>query len=435
MQTSRITVRCRRDRDQQLVSFTALLMMVMLLLTVSQHALGAEVWTGGSRAWGDYTAPGNEDKWAFLRDNVDGLYINNFAMRPGESKTPTREDRLAGMYKLLKNKRVFYETDGVHSSDDFDRQSIDLFLKQGFDYTGATINYGTNESRNKIITRDGRVPLYYMFGPWNGEGDIGNAKNSDLRSQIRKYAGAAVDDPVTMWRGADGHNGTRSMVYSTIKWCHANKQKFLFLLAPNESGKTFLPEAQQLVRDLEDHQANPDIWAVAFYGPQSFRDKLDVLPEANGDGHPAATFSGVPYWLIHHLRDPKGYARLSTPQPLAISGNSGKSQDIPIDLTNSSNWLDLTPVLRLRTFNGHGFHLAATLDGIDVTTELQGDGLVFNCDRHLDHGTSRRLILHVTIDSAGAATGICRLELLPNPAEPNRINQTLELKINTATEG
>jgi hypothetical protein len=435
MRNFQMTRRCRHSWNQQTVGSIALLMVMILLLNLSCNALGAEVWTGGSRAWGDFTAPGNEDKWAFVRDNVDGLYINNFAMRPGESKTPTREDRLAGMYKLLKNKRVFYETDRIHSNDDFDRESIDLFLKLGFDYTGTTINYGTNESRNKIITRDGRVPLYYMFGPWNGEGDINNDKNNDLRSQIRKYAGAAVDDPVTMWRGANGHTGTRSMVYSTIKWCHGNKQKFLFLLAPNESGKTFLPEAQQLVRDLEDHKANPDIWAVAFYGPQSFRDKLEVLPETDADGHPAATFSGVPYWLIHHLRDPKGYARLSSPQSLAISGNPGKTQDISIDLTNSSNWLDLTPVLRLRTGAAQGFHVTGTLDGIDVTTELQGDGLVFNCDRHLDHGTSRRLVLHLTIESAGAATGICRLELLPNPAELNRVNQTLDLKINAGASG
>jgi hypothetical protein len=43
--------------------------------------------------------------------------------------------------------------------------------------------------------------------------------------------------------------------------------------------------------------------------------------------------------------------------------------------------------------------------------------------------------LHLTIESAGAATGICRLELLPNPAELNRVNQTLDLKINAGASG
>ena len=191
---------------------------------------------------------------------------------------PTREQRLSGMFNLLKNKKVFYETDRLHSSDDFDRNSIDMFLKQGFDYSGTTINYGTNELRNRIITRDGKAPLYYMFGPWNADGDISKPKNADLRMQISKYAGAAVDDPVTMWRGVNGHKDTRSAVYSTIKWCHADKQKFLFLLAPNDSGKTFLPEAQQLVRDLEDHDANPDMFAVEFYGPQSFERSSKCCP-------------------------------------------------------------------------------------------------------------------------------------------------------------
>jgi hypothetical protein len=406
------------------------LIVLSALACIAGGAKAAEVWTGGSRAWGDFTTAGNENQWTFLRENVDGFYTNNFSMRPAESDTPTREERLAGMFKLLKNKRLFYETDRVHSSDAFDRASIDMFLKQGFDYSGTTINYGTNEARNRIITRDGQVPLYYMFGPWNGEGDISKPKNDDLRSQIGKYAGAAVDDPVTMWRGPNGHKDTRSMVYSTIKWCHANNQKFLFLLAPNDSGKTFLPESQQLVRDLEDHDANPDMFAVEFYGPKSFRDKLDILPESDAAGRPAATFSGVPYWLIHHLRDPKNWARLSLP---AAPSAGAYASDVQVNLTNSSDWLDLTPVVRLRPIAAEGYRMRVSLGGFNVTSAILGDGVVFNGKQRLNPGDSRRLILHQDRDGRSANTGdgsaTWAMELLPHPSEPDRINQTLIVRM------
>jgi hypothetical protein len=400
------------------------LIALFSLILFSTSGRAAEVWIGGSRAWGDFTAPGGAKQWTFLQENVDGFYINNFSMRPNESKSPTREPRVAGMYHLLKNKRIFYETDLIHSTDDFDRQSIALFLKQGFEYTGTTINYGTSAARTSIITQDGKLPLYYMFGPWNGEGDISKPKNNDLRTQIRKYTGAAVDDPVTMWRGPNGHKDTRSMVYSTIKWCHANKQKFLFLLAPNDSGKTFLSDAQQLVRNLEDNNANPDLWAVEFYGPQSFRDLLETLPESDADGRPADTFSGVPYWLIHHLRDPEKWARLSLPTDQTKAA-AGGMHDVEVDLSNSSDWLELTPVVRLRPMKRSSSDVRVTMDHLDVTAEMLGDGLVFNRQRRLEPGTSRRLILHFVCDQSDTdSPGLYVLDLLPNPSEPKRVNQT-----------
>jgi hypothetical protein len=331
------------------------------------------------------------------------------------------------MVRLLKNKRVFYETDRIHSTDAFDRDSLAAFDRAGFEYAGATINYGTDDGRDRIITRDGRVPLYYMFGPWTGDGDIAKPKNDQLRAEIRRHAGAAVDDPVTMWRGPDGHNGTRPMVYSTIKWCHANGQKFLFLLAPNESGPAFLPEAEQLVRDLEDHDANPDVWAVAFYGPQSFRDKLPVLPEADAKGEPAATFTGVPYWLLHHLRDPKKWAQLSLPDGGPATLAPGQSCDVPVDLTNASDWLDLTPVVRLRPAITVGYRVRATLDGADVTAALLGDGLVFNRRQRLDPRSTRRIVLSVTRDRTADASAAWTLELLPHPSEPGRVNQSIAI--------
>lgn len=407
----------------------------MMAAWCGTNAPAAEVWIGGSRAWGDYTTPGNEDKWTFLRDNADGLYINNFAMRPKESKSPSREDRLAGMHKLLKNKKVFYETDLIHSTDEFDQASIDAFLKHGFAYTAVTINRGTNDARNRILTQDGKLPLYYMFGPWNHEGNITKPKNADLRGHIQKYAGGAVDCPVVVWRGPTGKTGTKPAVYSSVKWCHANGKKFLFLLAPNDSAEKFLPEAQQLVRDMENNDAHPDVWAVAFYGPQSFRDMLEVLPEADAAGKPTKTFSGVPYWLIHHLRDPKKWARLSVPAGERVAVAAGEMKDVAVDLTNRSDWLDLIPVVRLRAGDAAGYTVRATLNGRDVTADLTGDGLTFNRADRLNPGDQRRLMLSITRDSAApAGPAAITLDLMPHPSERDRVNQSLHLTVDAPAE-
>jgi hypothetical protein len=41
---------------------------------------------------------------------------------------------------------------------------------------------------------------------------------------------------------------------------------------------------------------------VSYYAGQF--EAYPVLPEANPDGSPAATITGVAYWLVHHLQDP-----------------------------------------------------------------------------------------------------------------------------------
>ena len=371
----------------------------------------AQVWIGGSRAWPDFIAEGAAPQWKFLADNADGFYINNFAMRLTDKTLklePTAEARYAALQEmsaLLKSDKLFYETDQAHSTDEFEKNALENFEKAGFEVAAVTINRGTNPARTAILTENGQRPLYYMFGPWRGGGDIGNAENKELRENIAQFGGSAVDGPVTMWRKNAGK--MKPMVTSTIRWTQENDQKFLYLLAPNESGAGFLEETRNLAHDLEDNGANPNIWAVSFYGPPKFRDALETLPEASPDGAPAKTFSGAAYWLIHHLRDPDG--------ALSLKLDSRSDDELNFTLANSSAWLDLAPVVRLR-FDGAapaGQTMKWSVGDRDVTEQINGEGLVFNGDLRLNSGEKRGLKLQVT-----GASRPFRLEMMPHPATP-----------------
>ncbi len=405
----------------------------------------AQVWIGGSRAWPDYIADGAAPQWKFLADNADGFYINNFAMRLTDKTLklePTAQARFAALQKmseLLKSDKLFYETDQAHSTDDFEKNALENFKKAGFDVTAVTINRGTNPARTAILTDDGKRPLYYMFGPWRGGGDINNAENADLRANIAQFGGSAVDGPVTMWRKNAGK--MKPMVYSTIQWTQKNNQKFLYLLAPNESGAGFLGETQKLAHDMEDNGANPNIWAVSFYGPPTFRDALETLPEALPDGAPAKTFSGAAYWLIHHLRAPGRSLRLSLPKEYAAAGESTpildlrKSQKFEITVANDSKWLDLTPVARARfeVKLPANVQMKWTIGERDVTKEINGEGLVFNRNLRLQPGQSRQLTLEVEreIGQNKFAPINFQLELLAHPSTPI-VKQSLAVSVKAA---
>lgn len=402
----------------------------------------AQIWIGGSRAWPDYIAEGAAPQWNFLAQNADGFYINNFAMRLTDKTLklePTKEARFAALQKmsgLLKIDKLFYETDQQHSTDEFEKNAFDNFKKAGFDIVAVTINRGTNPERTAILTKNGARPLYYMFGPWRGGGDINNEQNQELRENIAQFGGSAVDGPVTMWRKDAGK--MKTMVYSTIRWTQSQNKEFLYLLAPNESGADFLEETRKLAHDLEDNGANPNIWAVSFYGPPTFRDTLETLPESLPDGAPAKTFSGAAYWLMHHLRDPENALRLSfamSNQDVATRNakpvfDLSKTRKFEFSVANDSQWLDLTPVVCARLDERPAnLNLKWTIGARDVTREINGEGLVFNRELRLNPGQSRKLTLEIAGETEGKlAPTALKLELMPHPSTPI-VKQSLPLLI------
>jgi len=400
---------------------------ILLSGVLHRPASASEIWMGGHRAWLDIAKPENASQWLFLQKHIDGFYINNFAMRhkTGDPLEAERKAQLRQVYALLAKKRVFYETDLKHAKLDEDVRNIALFRAAGFEYAGATINYGTDPARTALLTERGQYPLYYMFGPWNYKDGLQSAKGKALLANISPLAGGSVDGPVTMWRRNAGN--MHETCFEAIRWCHANKKKFLYLVAPNESGVAFLEETQKLVRAFEDEETCPDIWAMGFYGPPEFRKALETLPEKTGDGVPAKTFTGAVYWLMHHLRDPERKLQLAIPAQAGIEekddlvklqpGSGGK---YAVTVTNSSKWCDYAPLLRVKLDNaGPGWNGRWLLDGQDVTKELMGSGL--NCvgKRRLGPGGKITLTLELARTAISTSQPLdIAIGLFSNRTEP-----------------
>jgi hypothetical protein len=56
-----------------------------------------------------------------------------------------------------------------------------------------------------------------------------------------------------------------------------------------------------MVRYLESQHASPDVWSVFEYATD-----IPAVPE-QVDGQPVSTTSGIAYWLIQHIHNPRQF--------------------------------------------------------------------------------------------------------------------------------
>ena len=270
-----------------------------------------KVYVGGDTfGWNDMTT--GSEKWAWTRANADGFYINNFCFGPNPSDE-NQNAKLRQFAGLFTHKNVYYETDAVRSTIDADKSNIDI-LRQFFNgpaYTALNIDstapmVGTYADHVQALKwRDPNRPVLSMWGPWALGGTLGsgteNANNTLKR--IDASDGYATDGPARLW--AEDAGGYKGAEESAITYCHAKGKIASVMLAPftcKGNAEGWLADCQAHVRYLEAHGADPEIYMVSYYAGQF--EAYPVLPEANPDGSPAATITGVAFWLIHHLQDP-----------------------------------------------------------------------------------------------------------------------------------
>jgi hypothetical protein len=245
-------------------------------------------------------------EWAWVRDNVDGYYVNNFAIEEADG---TKNDWLRQIANLLKNKQVFYESDMIHSTRDGDETKIGILSKY-FDVKYATLNKHGGSSTTPRYSKDridglkfnGGRPVLAMEGPFAIKGSIHSPEARFWKDAIDAMDGSATDGPIGLW--ATDHEGMWGATRDGVFYAHGKAKLAMVMLASytSKTGSQFLSWGQHCVRWLEKEGASPDIWVISYYA--SNIEWFPVTPEKKPDGSPAETLAGMAYWLINHLRDP-----------------------------------------------------------------------------------------------------------------------------------
>ncbi len=411
---------------------------------------------GGDNSPGAFDGYLNDPNgWTYVRANANGYYINNFALNTNTADA-TQNSKLSRMAGLFTSKNVFYETDLQRTTDGEDEVKIDI-LRQFFNVSYATLNKGWTASRISALQWRAPRPVLAMVAPWLISGDINSSAGAADRDSINHMSGSSTDGPMGLWRTDQGsmHGGS----YSTVKYSHANSKLAMVMIAPYQSGSgsSFLSLGETCVRQHENAGAKPDIWAIEYYAAQL--EQYPVTPE-QVNGQPAGTLTGMAYWLIHHVRDPAHWARLSLPtihgaqvhmatatQPtetvsaalaLPVTHGVGCAAPRTVNLTlhNSSKWLDLCPVLQAKVSDSDNrWNVRFRVAGKDVTRDMTtGDGLSFINSLRLWPGQTRQVQMTVSRRNNASARGASRpisvqIGLRPNPSAKHLVNQMVRINL------
>ena len=373
----------------------AALAAAILLSSAPAPSWAQEVFLGSADQWRDLVA--NPEQWSFVRDNVDGLYVNFIMMKR------LQEALLEETVGMLRNHRAFLESDqrlpipgddtsGASPGDD--QVSILKLHGSGLGIPYTSLNYGWSSDRAANLVQFDKLPgvprkSFVQVGPWNIGGDIesGGRRNAAYREWVVAADGVSTDGPMGLWKSNAGHMREASM--SVVRFAHRRGKMAVVMLGPYgaenpdyEPGQ-FLSVSQDAVRLHEDSAAVPDIWSVFEYATS-----IKAVPEQE-NGRAAPTTTGVAFWLLHHLRDPDREMSLSaSPGGWQPAGDNG-GRTFEILLSNRSSWMDFAPRVRL-VATGRNRRVRAFIDGQDVSGAIR-DGVPLSGALRLWPGQQRTI--------------------------------------------
>jgi len=396
--------------------------LALILSFVPAAAPAQEVFFGSADQWRDLVQ--RPDQWPFVRDNIDGLYVNFIMMNR------LRGGLLDATASLLKNRRVFLESDhrtpkdgddasGAAPKDD--QSSIQRLHASGLAIPYTSLNYGWSQERAANLRGFDKRPgaprrNFVQVGPWAIGGDIArdrtqnragsSAPNAAYRDWIKGADGVSTDGPMGLWKADSGKMRAGSV--SIVRFAHRYGKMAVVMLGPygarnpDYDPAQFLSVSQDAVRLHEDSGAVPDIWTVFEYATS-----IPAVPEQE-NGRPAATTTGAAFWLLHHLRDPDHAMSMAVSQDGRPPGG-GCGRGIEVVLANQSDWLDFAPRLRL---DGPGVdrQMRASIDGVDVSEAIR-TGVPLVGPLRLWPGQRRTIRLAPA--GPGSSADAMRLELYP----------------------
>ncbi len=395
----------------------AALAAAIALSAVPAPSRAQEVFLGSADQWPDLVA--NPEQWRFVRDNVDGLYVNFIMMKQ------LQEGLLEQTAAMLTNRRAFLESDlrlpkpGAHlsgASPGDDQVSISKLHGSGLKIPYTSLNYGWSPDRAANLVQFDKRPgvprkSFVQVGPWNIGGDIesGGRRNAAYREWVAAADGISTDGPMGLWKSNAGQMREASL--SVVRFAHRRGKMAVVMLGPYgaenpdyEPGQ-FLSVSQDAVRLHEDAAAVPDVWSVFEYATA-----IKAVPEQE-NGRAAPTTTGVAFWLLHHLRDPDREMSLSASadgwQP--TDGDGGRAFDIL--LSNRSSWMDFAPRVRLVATGRR--RAKVFIDGQEVSAAITKDGVPLSGALRLWPGQQRTIRIVTEGRERKQDGGGYRLELYP----------------------
>lgn len=263
------------------------------------------------------------EKWSWVRANVDGYYLNNFAFLGDKAWIGLMAD-------LLTHKAAFYESDMIHCTVAMDEENLKALTKH-FKVKYATLNRDGGDQDGKRYSQEridglkscGGRPVLAMEGPFAVDEGIDTPRAQSWLRAIDAMNGASTDGPLGLWFRNE-HN-MQAVTRDSVHYAHDRGKLSMVMLATHESGSgdNVLKYGQECVRWLERQGAMPDIWAISFYHFCGFH--YPVTPETNADGSPAGTVTGLAYWLINYLRK----ARTVTTYPHQSAVRHAQWREVP----------------------------------------------------------------------------------------------------------
>lgn len=413
------------------VCLFAALSATLLSASLPRPARAQQVYVGSANGWDAMNA--HPEQWEFVRHHADGFYVNFIQMLRPDAKKCARTSA------LFTRKSAYYESDsrntglgGFPDGGQFSRalqaQQLQALLDGGFQVPYTSLNYGVDDLKLADLKRQGLAPgisrpCLAQNGPWTfSGGDImaPGGDNGRMRADTARTDGASTDGPMSLWQADQGQMRTGS--FSVVRYAHRLHKTAAVMVTPYDlkPRSLWLAAAQGCVRQHEDAGAKPDVWIVFEYATDT-----PTLPETM-NGKPADTITGMAYWLIHHVQDPKHWARLTGP-----AAGTGGAQTVTVQ--NDSTWMDLCPVLSAHVKDpSHGWKVRFRLGGRDVTRQMtSGSGLPFIGALRLWPGDAKQVQVVMERKGSGgrdAAPPTVEIGLRPNPSAPARLAQALTLR-------
>ncbi len=336
----------------------------------------------------------DRSQWTYVADHADAFYHHPVGFMELDD---AQRRQLIGNFKT---RNAIVEGDMKSGSTTGDVKNLKILLALGMKPTAAIVNeVPPNPAgwRERIASNAGlRASTLLMLAPhvvyrtgWS------DAKLDYARALISApgCSGSGVDAPTYLFL----HLGTKyaQAIYDQRNYTTSQGKKFMYVLSPNNSNAQFLTDSEQVVRALEDNDAEPDSYAVELYGKRPIELTPESIAGTNGDTPAAATILGVAYYLLKH--------RDGQPGTLTLRALPSSSLSTTVTLTNSSAWLDYAPVIKAAVSGqSQGWRVRFLLGKQDITQDLLGDGYLFYKAQRLLPGTRQQIDVQM-VRTAGAS--------------------------------